>query len=60
MPSYKLYYWNAKGRGEPIRLMFAQVGVKYEDVRYERKEWPGNLKAGTLPSVVLTIDSHPL
>jgi len=37
---YKLTYFNARGLGEPIRLIFAQAGVPYEDVRVERSEWP--------------------
>jgi glutathione S-transferase len=35
MPSYKLYYFNAKGRAEVSRLLFVAAGVKYEDVRVE-------------------------
>ena len=47
MPSYKLYYFNAKGAGEPIRLIFAQAGVKYEDFRFEGEDWGKKYKAGT-------------
>ncbi|XP_065900351.1 hematopoietic prostaglandin D synthase-like [Dysidea avara] len=39
MTSYKLYYWNAKGATESIRIIFAQAGVKYEDVRFEGEDW---------------------
>ena len=40
MPSYKLHYFNARGWGEMIRLMFAQQGQQYEDVRYTPETWP--------------------
>ena len=39
MSTYKLIYFNAKGRAENARLIFAQAGVKYEDVRLEKEEW---------------------
>ena len=48
MPSYKLYYFNAKGAGEPIRIIFAQAGVKYEDFRFEGEDWGKKYKAGTI------------
>ena len=47
MPSYKLHYFDARGYGEMIRLVFAEAGVEYEDVRYSREEWPKH-KPGTL------------
>jgi len=37
--SYKLTYFNGRGRAEFSRLIFAQAGVKYEDVRIERAAW---------------------
>lgn len=40
MPSYKLVYFNGRGRAELNRLLFVQAGVAYEDVRCEREEWP--------------------
>ena len=41
MPSYKLYYFNLRGRAELARLIFAYAGVEYEDVRFDRNtEWP--------------------
>jgi glutathione S-transferase len=39
MPSYKLHYFNARGRAEDIRLCFAAKGVKYEDIRFTGEEW---------------------
>jgi len=47
MASYKLYYFNARGAVEPIRIMFAQAGVKYEDIRFEGEDWKNNFKPGT-------------
>jgi glutathione S-transferase len=40
MSSYKLYYFNGRGRAEVSRLIFAAVGQKFEDIRYEQSEWP--------------------
>ena len=48
MPSYKLYYFNARGAAEPIRIIFAQAEVKYEDFRFEPEDWGKKYKAGTL------------
>ena len=39
MAMYKLVYFNAGGRAEVIRFIFAQAGVAYEDKRVERGEW---------------------
>ena len=39
MPSYKLYYFNSRGNAEVIRIMFAQAGVEYEDVRFTSEQW---------------------
>ena len=36
----KLIYFNAKGRAELARLILAQAGAEYDDVRLEREEWP--------------------
>lgn len=44
MPSYKLTYFDVRGRGEPTRLIFKAAGVEFEDKRVTFEEW-GALKA---------------
>ncbi|CAF0861893.1 unnamed protein product [Adineta steineri] len=61
MPSYKLYYFNGRGRAEVARLIFAAAGEKYEDVRYERDQWPAHkaeMPLGQMP--VLEVDGVKL
>eukprot|EP00455_Lapot_gusevi_P014580 TRINITY_DN172_c0_g1_i1.p1 TRINITY_DN172_c0_g1~~TRINITY_DN172_c0_g1_i1.p1 ORF type:complete len:208 (-),score=68.23 TRINITY_DN172_c0_g1_i1:194-817(-) len=45
----KLVYFNARGRAEAIRLIFAEAGVEYEDVRLAGNEWPAYKAAHNLP-----------
>ena len=40
MGKLKLTYFNGRGRGEAARLILAQAGVHYEDVRIEFADWP--------------------
>lgn len=42
MPKYKLFYFDSKGRGEPIRLMLHIIGVEFEDIRLSHEEWETN------------------
>ena len=46
MSSYKLVYFNARGRAEVARLIFTQAGVEYEDKRVSKEEW-AQLKSTT-------------
>lgn len=39
MSQYKLIYFNGRGRGELIRLIFAAAGVDFEDYRINMEEW---------------------
>jgi len=45
--AYKLSYFEFRGKGEIIRLLFAHLGVAYEDVRIQRSDWPG-IKPGKI------------
>ncbi|KAI4470498.1 glutathione s-transferase [Holotrichia oblita] len=60
-PHYKLIYFNARGRAEHIRFIFAYAGIEYEDERISREKWPELKKKtpfGLLP--VLEIDGKPV
>ncbi|XP_064627123.1 probable glutathione S-transferase 6 [Lineus longissimus] len=46
MVHYKLTYFDARGRAELSRLIFAVAGVEYGDVRISFEEW-GKLKPNT-------------
>ncbi|XP_062612153.1 glutathione S-transferase 3-like [Saccostrea cucullata] len=39
MPTYKLMYFEGKGRAEAIRLALTAAGQEFEDKRFTREEW---------------------
>ena len=51
MSTYKLYYFNGRGRAESARLIFAAAGEKYEDIRIEREDWPKHKSAMPLGQI---------
>ena len=57
MSTYKLIYFNGRGRAEVSRLIFVAAGQKYEDARFEREQWPSlksQMPLGQVP--VLEVD----
>ncbi|XP_078659356.1 hematopoietic prostaglandin D synthase-like [Branchiostoma floridae x Branchiostoma belcheri] len=48
-PKYKLTYFNARARGELIRLIFAAAGVEFDDVRFNYEQWYAFKAKGTTP-----------
>jgi glutathione S-transferase len=61
MSTYKLLYFNGRGRAEVSRLIFAAAGQKYEDARFEREQWPtlkSQMPLGQVP--VLEVDGVKL
>ncbi|XP_071948398.1 S-crystallin SL11-like [Antedon mediterranea] len=62
MPSYELLYFDARGRCEDARFLFALAGVEYKDIRFTEEEWPISFKSKALYGVVpnLTVDGKTL
>lgn len=42
MSEYKLYYFDGRGIGEGIRLLFNYVGQPFEDIRFNMENWGEN------------------
>ena len=42
MSNYKLVYFNLRARAELARMIFHAAGQPFDDVRYERSEWPAH------------------
>jgi glutathione S-transferase len=59
MATYKLHYFDGRGRAELIRMIFTAANKKFEDIRIKFDEWPkkkGEYHFGQLP--VLEIDGE--
>ena len=48
MPSYRLYYFDGRGTAEMSRIILAQAGVEFQDIRFENEEWGKNYKESKL------------
>ncbi|KAK5971310.1 Glutathione S-transferase protein [Trichostrongylus colubriformis] len=54
--TYTLHYFDVRGRGEPIRLIFVYHGIEYEDHRIQLDEWPAqkpDAPLGHVPYLVM-------
>jgi len=59
--TYKLTYFNGRGRGETSRILFAEAQQKYTDDRFDQKDWPtrkATTPYGQVP--VLDVDGKQL
>ena len=65
-PKLKLYYFNIKGKGEPIRLFCAYTGLELDDYRFQsRDEFAqlkenGKLAFGQVPLLEIDDGKHQL
>lgn len=55
MPTYKLSYFNGRGRAEIVRMLFTAADTKFEDIRIESADWP-KAKAETPQGSVPVLD----
>uniref|UniRef100_U5EWQ3 glutathione transferase n=1 Tax=Corethrella appendiculata TaxID=1370023 RepID=U5EWQ3_9DIPT len=57
MPDYKVYYFNVKALGEPLRFLLSYGNIPFDDIRITREEWPAlkpTMPMGQMP--VLDVD----
>lgn len=57
MPDYKVYYFNVKALGEPLRFLLSYGNLPFDDIRITREEWPAlkpTMPMGQMP--VLEVD----
>jgi len=60
--SYKVHYFDIRGRAELIRLIFTAAGQEFEDIRITHEDWPKikpTTPTGVVPFVE-TPDGHKL
>jgi glutathione S-transferase len=59
LTSFKLYYFNIRGKAEVARLLFTLAGEAYEDFRFSFEDWPNhkpNTPYGQVPVLEITED----
>lgn len=42
MAEYKIYYFNVKALGEPLRFLLSYKNIPFEDIRIESEDWPNH------------------
>ncbi|CAH8669918.1 unnamed protein product [Dicrocoelium dendriticum] len=55
--SYKVIYFNVRGRAEPIRLVLHAAGIPFEDERMEYSDWlarKASIPGGRLPVLLIS------
>jgi len=55
MNQLELVYFDFRGRGEPIRLLLAELGLDYKDTSFSFDQWP-NVKPSTPFGQVYNLD----
>jgi len=62
MPHYKLYYFDLRGLGEPIRALLRYTGQQYEEERIKLEDWSVEVKSRYPYEKVplLEVDGKPL
>ena len=60
MSTYKLTYFDIRGKAELTRLILAQAGVEYEDIRIGQDEWRDHLKSSKITARrILSLNDRP-
>lgn len=55
MASYRLHYFDVRGRAEIVRMLFKLAQVEFEDIRVTESEWP-RVKLGKFVDFFLLIN----
>ncbi|KAJ3146840.1 hypothetical protein HK101_002290 [Irineochytrium annulatum] len=56
--TYRLQYWNIRGRGELSRLILTKAGAKWEDEPIERVKWPETKPTTPFGQVPILVEYH--
>lgn len=56
MPTYKLYYFNGRGRAELARIIMHYAGVEFEDIRFGQDQWPEYKESKSLVRVIVSLN----